>query len=65
VAQFLNRLQQLGLDIRTFGKQSLYRYLINNTPTAYHYLATDAPISPISKTSAAAQLSTALNATTD
>lgn len=65
VASILNRLQpSWEWNIETFGKRSLYRYLIQqHTPTAYRYLATDA-LSAYLQTSAAAQraLSTALNA---
>lgn len=65
VASILNRLQpSWDWNIETFGKRSLYRYLIQqHTPTAYHYLAADA-LSAYLQTSAAAQraLSTALSA---
>lgn len=63
VASILNRLQpSWDWNIQTFGKRSLYRYLIQqHTPTAYRYLAADA-LSAYFQTSSAAQraLSTAL-----
>ena len=65
VASILNRLQpgwQWNID--TFGKRSLYRYLIQqHTSTAYHYLAYEAMAAYL-QTSAAAQLAlnTALRA---
>lgn len=65
VASILNRLQpSWQWNIDTFGKRSLYRYLIQqHTPTAYRYLAFEA-MSAYLQTSAAAQraLSTALKA---
>ena len=65
VASILNRLQpSWQWNIETFGKRSLYRYLIQqHTPTAYNYLAADA-MSAYLQTSAAAQraLNTALKA---
>jgi proline iminopeptidase len=65
VASILNRLQpSWQWNIETFGKRSLYRYLIQqHTPTAYRYLAFEA-VSAYLQTSAAAQraLSTALKA---
>jgi proline iminopeptidase len=65
VASILNRLQpSWQWNIETFGKRSLYRYLIQqHTPTAYSYLAADA-MSAYLQTSAAAQraLNTALKA---
>ncbi|MUL38849.1 alpha/beta fold hydrolase [Gloeocapsopsis dulcis] len=63
VASILNWLQpSWQWNIETFGKRSLYRYLIQqHSPTAYRYLATDA-IAAYLQTSAAAQraLNTAL-----
>lgn len=63
VASVLNWLQpSWQWNIETFGKRSLYRYLIQqHSPTAYRYLATDA-IAAYLQTSAAAQraLNTAL-----
>ena len=63
VASILNRLQpSWQWNIDTFGKRSLYRYLIQqHTATAYRYLASDA-MSAYLQTSAAARraLSTAL-----
>ena len=65
VASILNRLQpSWQWNIETFGKRSLYRYLIQqHSPTAYSYLAADA-MSAYLQTSAAAQraLNTALKA---
>lgn len=65
VASILNRVQpSWQWNIETFGKRSLYRYLIQqHTPTAYRYLALDA-MSAYLQTSAAAQraLNTALKA---
>ncbi len=65
VASILNRLQpSWQWNIDTFGKRSLYRYLIQqHTPTAYRYLAVEAMAAYL-QTSAAAQraLFTALNA---
>lgn len=65
VASILNRLQpSWQWNIETFGKRSLYRYLIQqHTATAYSYLAADA-MSAYLQTSAAAQraLNTALKA---
>ena len=65
VASILNRLQpSWQWNIDTFGKRSLYRYLIQqHTPTAYRYLAFEA-LSAYVQTSAAAQqaISTALKA---
>lgn len=65
VASILNKLQpSWQWNIETFGKRSLYRYLIQqHTPTAYNYLAADA-MSAYLQTSAAAQraLNTALKA---
>lgn len=65
VASIVNRLQpSWQWNIETFGKRSLYRYLIQqHTPTAYSYLAADA-MSAYLQTSAAAQhaLNTALKA---
>lgn len=65
VASIVNRLQpSWQWNIDTFGKRSLYRYLIQqHTPTAYSYLAADA-MSAYLQTSAAAQhaLNTALKA---
>lgn len=65
VASILNRLQpSWQWNIDTFGKRSLYRYLIQqHTPTAYSYLATDA-MSAYLQTSSAAQraLNSALKA---
>lgn len=65
VASILNRLQpSWQWNIDTFGKRSLYRYLIQqHTPTAYRYLAFEA-MSAYLQTSAAAQraLNTALRA---
>lgn len=65
VASVLNWLQpSWQWNIETFGKRSLYRYLIQqHSPTAYRYLATDA-IAAYLQTSAAAQraLNTALRA---
>ena len=65
VASILNRLQpSWQWNIDTFGKRSLYRYLIQqHTPTAYRYLAYEA-LTAYLQTSAAAQraLSTALKA---
>ena len=65
LASILNRLQpSWQWNIDTFGKRSLYRYLIQqHTPTAYRYLAFEA-LSAYLQTSAPAQraLSTALNA---
>lgn len=65
VASILNRLQpSWQWNIDTFGKRSLYRYLIQqHTPTAYRYLAFEAMAAYL-QTSAAAQLalSTALKA---
>lgn len=65
VASILNRLQpSWQWNIDTFGKRSLYRYLIQqHTPTAYRYLAFEA-MSAYLQTSAAAQraLDTALKA---
>jgi len=65
LASVLNRLQpSWQWNIDTFGKRSLYRYLIQqHTPTAYRYLAADA-MSAYLQTSSAAQLalSTALKA---
>ncbi len=65
LASILNRLQpSWQWNIETFGKRSLYRYLIQqHTPTAYRYLAFEA-MSAYLQTSAAAQraLSTALKA---
>lgn len=65
VASILNRLQpSWQWNIETFGKRSLYRYLIQqHTPTAYNYLAADA-MSAYLQTSSAAQraLFTALKA---
>ncbi|CAA9292662.1 Putative hydrolase [uncultured Coleofasciculus sp.] len=60
IASILNRLQPgWQWNIETFGKRSLYRYLIQqHTPSAYNYLAADA-LSAYLKTSAAA--TTALN----
>ena len=60
IASILNRLQPgWQWNIETFGKRSLYRYLIQqHTPSAYHYLAADA-LSAYLKTSAPA--TTALN----
>lgn len=65
VASVLNRLQpSWQWNIDTFGKRSLYRYLIQqHTPTAYRYLAFEAMAAYL-QTSAAAQLAlnTALRA---
>ena len=65
VASILNRIQpSWQWNIDTFGKRSLYRYLIQqHTPTAYRYLAFEA-MSAYLQTSAAAQraISTALKA---
>jgi proline iminopeptidase len=65
VASILNRLQpSWQWNIDTFGKRSLYRYLIQqHTPIAYRYLAFEA-MSAYLQTSATAQraLSTALKA---
>jgi proline iminopeptidase len=65
LASILNRLQpSWQWNIDTFGKRSLYRYLIQqHTPTAYRYLAANA-MSAYLQTSAAAQraLDTALKA---
>ncbi|MBW4639374.1 MAG: alpha/beta hydrolase [Gloeocapsa sp. UFS-A4-WI-NPMV-4B04] len=65
VASILNRLQpSWQWNIETFGKRSLYRYLIQqHTPTAYNYIAADA-MSAYLQTSAVAQraLNTALKA---
>jgi len=65
VAGILNRLQPgWEWNIETFGKRSLFRYLIQqHTPSAYQYLAADA-MSAYLKTSAAATnaLNTALRA---
>ena len=65
LASILNRVQpSWQWNIDTFGKRSLYRYLIQqHTPTAYRYLAFEA-MSAYLQTSAAAQraLSTALRA---
>lgn len=65
VASILNRLQpSWQWNIDTFGKRSLYRYLIQqHSPTTYRYLADDA-MSAYLQTSAFAQraLSTALKA---
>ena len=65
LASILNRLQpSWQWNIDTFGKRSLYRYLIQqHTPTAYRYLAFEA-LSAYLQTSAAAgrALSTALSA---
>lgn len=65
VASILNKLQpSWQWNIETFGKRSLYRYLIQqHTPTAYSYLAADA-MSAYLQTSSAAQhaLNTALKA---
>lgn len=65
IAAILNRLQPgWQWNIETFGKRSLFRYLIQqHTPTAYNYLAVEA-MSAYLKTSAAATsaLNTALRA---
>ena len=65
LSSILNRLQPgWEWNIETFGKRSLYRYLIQqHTPSAYKYLADDA-MSAYLQTSAAATraLSTALKA---
>lgn len=65
LASILNRLQPgWQWNIETFGKRSLYRYLIQqHTPTAYQYLAFEA-MSAYLQTSAAATraLNTALKA---
>lgn len=65
IAAILNRLQPgWQWNIETFGKRSLFRYLIQqHTPAAYNYLAADA-MSAYLKTSAAAKsaLNTALRA---
>lgn len=65
VASILNKLQpSWQWNIETFGKRSLYRYLIQqHTPTAYSYLA-EVAMSAYLQTSAAAQraLDTALRA---
>ena len=65
LASILNRLQpSWQWNIDTFGKRSLYRYLIQqHTPATYRYLAFEA-MSAYLQTSAAAQsaLTTALNA---
>lgn len=65
VAAILNRLQPgWQWNIETFGKRSLFRYLIQqHTPSAYQYLAADA-MSAYLKTSSAATnaLNTALKA---
>jgi len=63
VASILNRLQpSWQWNIDTFGKRSLYRYLVQqHTPTTYQYLASEAMTAYL-QTSAAAQraLNTAL-----
>lgn len=65
VASILNKLQpSWQWNIETFGKRSLYRYLIQqHTPTAYNYLA-EVAMSAYLQTSTAAQraLDTALKA---
>jgi proline iminopeptidase len=55
IASIINRLQPgWQWNIETFGKRSLYRYLIQqHTPKAYHYLALEA-MSAYLQTSAAA-----------
>lgn len=65
VASILNRLQPgWEWNIETFGKRSLYRYLIQqHTPTAYKYLADEAMPAYLQTSGAATRaLSTALRA---
>ncbi|HAX88388.1 MAG TPA: alpha/beta hydrolase [Cyanobacteria bacterium UBA11370] len=65
IASILNRLQPgWEWNIETFGKRSLYRYLIQqHTPTAYHYLAWEAMSAYLQTSSAATRaLNTALKA---
>jgi proline iminopeptidase len=65
IASILNRLQPgWQWNIETFGKRSLYRYLIQqHTPIAYQYLALDAMSAYLQTSSAATDaLNTALRA---
>ncbi len=65
VASILNRLQpSWEWNIQTFGKRSLYRYLIQqHTPTAYRYLAEEAMAAYLQTSTAATRaLTTAIRA---
>ena len=65
LASILNRLQPgWQWNIETFGKRSLYRYLIQqHTPTAYQYLALEAMAAYLQTSAAATRaLNTALKA---